>query len=149
MQKNAFGAANVHVEEVPAPRCGPSTVLLANRHSLISAGTESTAVRSSKRDIVRQSTTEWWVRTGASKMARSVRCILCCGPGRIVLRKRITSKARTLREIELNSREVSLILTGRIRRIAGRSHIRSEGRVRELGRTLRNIVVESGFFQVW
>lgn len=52
MRKNALGSANVGAEEVPAPVCGPSSVLLANRHSLISAGTESTAVNSSKRDMV-------------------------------------------------------------------------------------------------
>jgi predicted dehydrogenase/threonine dehydrogenase-like Zn-dependent dehydrogenase len=52
MRKNAFRAATVGAEMVPSPQCGRSDVLLANRHSLISAGTESTAVRSNKRDMV-------------------------------------------------------------------------------------------------
>ena len=52
MQKNALGPAKVWSEEVPVPQCGSGSVLLANRHSLISAGTESTAVRGTKRDMV-------------------------------------------------------------------------------------------------
>jgi len=81
MQKSAFRAAKVGAQEVPAPSCGASSVLLANRHSLISAGTESTAVRSSKRDMVvkalrdpdiRQSVVDMLVQDGVGKTADRV-----------------------------------------------------------------------------
>ncbi|MFH1922331.1 MAG: zinc-binding alcohol dehydrogenase, partial [Planctomycetota bacterium] len=81
MRKNALRAADVGAEEVPAPRCGASSVLLANRHSLISAGTESTAVRSSRRDMVvkairdpdiRQSVVDMLTQDGVRKTADRV-----------------------------------------------------------------------------
>ena len=81
MQKNMMRSAKVRAEDVPAPRCGASSVVIANRHSLISAGTESTAVRSSKRDMVvkairepdiRQSVVEMLVDGGVRRTADRV-----------------------------------------------------------------------------
>ncbi|MBX3441610.1 MAG: bi-domain-containing oxidoreductase [Planctomyces sp.] len=81
MKKNALRAAAVAIEEVPAPRCGPSSVLIANRYSLISAGTETAAVKRNKRDMVvkalrspelRQSVVDMLVQDGLRKTADRV-----------------------------------------------------------------------------
>ena len=54
MQKNALRRAEVRSEEVPIPCCTSGTVVIANRHSLISAGTETTAVGSTKGDMIKK-----------------------------------------------------------------------------------------------
>lgn len=54
MQKNAIRRAEVRAEEVPIPCCTDNTVVIANRHSLISAGTETTAVGSTKGDMIKK-----------------------------------------------------------------------------------------------
>jgi len=81
MQKNALRAATIRAEEVPAPRCNDSSVLLANRYSLISAGTEGAAVRRNKRDMIvkamtdpdlRQSVVDMVVNDGVRKTADRV-----------------------------------------------------------------------------
>ena len=81
MRKNALRAATVEAEDVPAPACTSKSVVLANRHSLISAGTETTAVGSSKRDMVvkaikdpdiRQSVVDMLVQDGVRKTADRV-----------------------------------------------------------------------------
>ncbi|TWT81149.1 1,5-anhydro-D-fructose reductase [Planctomycetes bacterium CA13] len=81
MQKNVLRAAAVHAEEVPAPRCNSSSVLVANCHSIISPGTESTAVGSSKRDMVvkaigdkeiRDSVVDMLVQDGVQKTSERV-----------------------------------------------------------------------------
>lgn len=81
MQKNSFRSAAVRAEEVPAPECGRGHVLIANRHSLISAGTETAAVGGSRRDMVvkaikdpdiRQSVVDMLVDDGLKKTADRV-----------------------------------------------------------------------------
>lgn len=52
MQKNAMSAATICTEEMPVPACSSGSILVANCYSMISPGTESTAVGSSKRDMV-------------------------------------------------------------------------------------------------
>lgn len=54
MKKNALRNAEVSAEEVPIPCCTDTTIVIANRHSLISAGTETTAVGSTKGDMVKK-----------------------------------------------------------------------------------------------
>ncbi len=81
MQKNALRAAAVGNEDVPMPQCTDGSVLIANRHSLISAGTEMTAVGSTKKDMVkkalgdpdiRQSVVDMLVQDGVSKTSDRV-----------------------------------------------------------------------------
>ena len=81
MRKNAFQSAEVCAEEVPIPCCTDGTVVIANRHSLISAGTETTAVGSTKGDMVkkalgdpdiRQAVVDMLVQDGISKTADRV-----------------------------------------------------------------------------
>lgn len=81
MQKNLLKRANVTPEEVPAPRCGPGSILLANRYSLISAGTETSSVKRNVRDMVvkamtdpdlRQSVVEMLTKDGLRKTADRV-----------------------------------------------------------------------------
>ena len=81
MQKNALRSATVGAEDVPVPCCTAGSVLIANRHSLISAGTETSAVGSSKRDMVvkalrdpgiRQSVLDMFVQDGVRKTAERV-----------------------------------------------------------------------------
>jgi predicted dehydrogenase/threonine dehydrogenase-like Zn-dependent dehydrogenase len=81
MQKNALRPAAIGTEEVPAPRPGESGVLLANRYSLISAGTEGATVRRNKRDMIskalhdpdlRQSVVDMVVDNGLRKTAERV-----------------------------------------------------------------------------
>lgn len=52
MRKNPLSRADISAEEVPVPRCGASHVLLANRYSLISAGTETASVKRNMKDMV-------------------------------------------------------------------------------------------------
>ena len=54
MQKNALRSAEVRTEDVPIPCCTDGTIVIANRHSLISAGTETTAVGSTKGDMIKK-----------------------------------------------------------------------------------------------
>jgi len=68
MQKNSLRSATVKAEEVPAPGCGPASVLIANRHSLISAGTETTAVGSNRRDMVVKAVTDPDIRQSVVDM---------------------------------------------------------------------------------
>ena len=81
MQKNLLKRANVIPEDVPPPRCGARSVLLANRYSLISAGTETSSVKRNVRDMVvkavtdpdlRQSVVEMLTRDGLLKTADRV-----------------------------------------------------------------------------
>ncbi len=81
MRKKALAPASVGTEEVPVPLCGRGSVLIANRHSLISAGTETTAVKSTKRDMVvkalrdpdiRESVVEMLTHDGVKKTAERV-----------------------------------------------------------------------------
>ncbi|MCG8650524.1 MAG: bi-domain-containing oxidoreductase [Pirellulales bacterium] len=82
MQKRSIRSAVVVAEEVPAPRCGSSNVLIGNQYSLISAGTESMAVGSTKRDMVekalkdkdiRKSVIDMVVQDGLQKTADRVK----------------------------------------------------------------------------
>ena len=68
MQKRSLRSAVVAAEDVPAPRCGGSNVLIANQYSLISAGTESTAVGSSKRDMVEKALRDKDIRNSVIDM---------------------------------------------------------------------------------
>lgn len=52
MRKRIWGAAQVSAQEVPAPALLPGTVLVATRHSLISAGTELSAVGMAKTNTI-------------------------------------------------------------------------------------------------
>lgn len=52
MRKNPLSRANITAEEVPVPKCGAGQVLLANRYSLISAGTETASVKRNMKDMV-------------------------------------------------------------------------------------------------
>ncbi|HID20900.1 MAG TPA: oxidoreductase, partial [Planctomycetaceae bacterium] len=81
MRKRGLKPAQVWTEDVPAPRCAAGSVLIANRHSLISAGTEGSAVRSNRRDMVvkalrdpdiRQSVVDMVVNDGIAKTADRV-----------------------------------------------------------------------------
>ncbi|MBI1923525.1 bi-domain-containing oxidoreductase [Candidatus Poribacteria bacterium] len=81
MQKNIRRRANLTTEEVPVPRCGRGNVLIANRYSLISAGTETAAVRRNKKDMVvkamtnpelRQSVKDMLLKEGIKKTADRV-----------------------------------------------------------------------------
>jgi predicted dehydrogenase/threonine dehydrogenase-like Zn-dependent dehydrogenase len=68
MQKNLLKRANVTPEEVPAPRCGPRSVLIANRYSLISAGTETSSVKRNVRDMVVKAMTDPELRQSVADM---------------------------------------------------------------------------------
>jgi len=81
MRKNLRRNANLTTEEVPVPRCGTGSALLANRYSLISAGTETAAVRGSKKEMVikaltdpdiRQIVKEMLVKDGVKRTAERV-----------------------------------------------------------------------------
>ena len=81
MQKNALRRARVTAEEVPIPCCTDSSVIIANRHSLISAGTETAAVGSTKGDMIkkamrdssiRQSVVDMLVQDGVQKTSDRV-----------------------------------------------------------------------------
>jgi len=52
MRKNPLRRADIIVEDVPSPGCGPQDVLIANRASLISAGTEVASVKRNVKDMV-------------------------------------------------------------------------------------------------
>jgi len=52
MQKNPVSRANLVAEEVPGPGCGDGHVVIANRYSLISAGTETASVKRNMKDMV-------------------------------------------------------------------------------------------------
>jgi len=82
MRKNPLKSANLVVEEVPAPQCGDGGVLVANRYSLISAGTETASVRRNMKDMVvkavtdpelRQSVKDMLLKDGVKKTADRVR----------------------------------------------------------------------------
>ena len=81
MKKNIRRRANLSTEDVPVPKCSPSTVVLANRHSLISAGTETAAVKRDKKDMIvkalsdpeiRQTVKDMLVQDGIKKTADRV-----------------------------------------------------------------------------
>jgi polar amino acid transport system substrate-binding protein len=58
MQKNLLQRANIVTEDVPVPECGPKHVLISNRFSLISAGTETSSVRRNVKDMVVKAVTD-------------------------------------------------------------------------------------------
>ncbi len=62
MKKKIKRRASLSTEEVPVPKCSSGTVLLANRHSLISAGTETAAVKRDKKDMVVKALTDPEIR---------------------------------------------------------------------------------------
>ena len=68
MQKNLLKRADVTAEEVPAPRCGARGVLVANRYSLISAGTETSSVKRNVRDMVVKAVTDPDLRQSVADM---------------------------------------------------------------------------------
>jgi predicted dehydrogenase/threonine dehydrogenase-like Zn-dependent dehydrogenase len=68
MRKNLLQRATLSTEAVPAPRCDDGSVLLANRYSLISAGTETTAVRSNVRDMILKAATTPEIRDQVKDM---------------------------------------------------------------------------------
>src|SRR5262245_14449398 len=81
MRKNLLRRASVSVDDVPAPQCGARSVLIANRYSLISAGTESSSVKRNVRDMVvkavsdpdlRQSVVDMLTKDGLAKTAERV-----------------------------------------------------------------------------
>ncbi len=62
MKKKIKRRASLSTEDVPVPTCSPGTVILANRHSLISAGTETAAVKRDKKDMVVKALTQPEIR---------------------------------------------------------------------------------------
>ncbi len=68
MTKNPLTAATITAEDVPTPECGPGHVLLQNRYSLISAGTESAAVRRTVRDMIVKGLTAHEIRSSVKDM---------------------------------------------------------------------------------
>ena len=52
MKKNPMSSANLVTEDVPVPNCSTNSVLLSNRYSLISAGTETASVKRNMKDMV-------------------------------------------------------------------------------------------------
>jgi predicted dehydrogenase/threonine dehydrogenase-like Zn-dependent dehydrogenase len=81
MRKNPLRRANIIAEDVPVPRCRPGSVVLANRYSLISAGTEGASVRRNMKDMVvkaltdpelRQSVKDMFFKDGIKKTAERV-----------------------------------------------------------------------------
>ena len=52
MRKKLLQPATVGPEQVPVPRCAATGVLIGNRCSLISAGTESSSVKRNVKDMV-------------------------------------------------------------------------------------------------
>ncbi len=61
------GKGRVVVEEVPAPAFGPSEILVANRYSLISSGTELSTVRKTPMELGRQVLSDPWMRNAVKK----------------------------------------------------------------------------------
>ncbi|MCY2967232.1 MAG: oxidoreductase, partial [Planctomycetota bacterium] len=81
MRKKLLRPATVGPELVPVPRCASTGILIANRSSLISAGTESTTVKSNVKDMVvkalsdpalRQSVIDMLTKDGIAKTADRV-----------------------------------------------------------------------------
>lgn len=81
MRKKLLRPATGGPEQVPVPRCAATGVLIANRSSLISAGTESTTVKSNVKDMVvkalsdpalRQSVIDMITKDGIAKTADRV-----------------------------------------------------------------------------
>lgn len=68
MHKNPLTKADVGPEEVPVPRCGRGSVLLGNRFSLISAGTESASVKRNVKDMVVKAMTDPELRDSVKDM---------------------------------------------------------------------------------
>ncbi len=68
MRKNPISKAQVATEEVPVPRCGRGSVLLGNAYSLISAGTESAAVKRNMKDMVVKAMTDPELRESVKDM---------------------------------------------------------------------------------
>lgn len=68
MRKRPLSKADVVSEEVPAPRCRPGSVVIANGYSLISAGTESASVRRNVKDMVVKAMTDPELRESVQDM---------------------------------------------------------------------------------
>jgi predicted dehydrogenase/threonine dehydrogenase-like Zn-dependent dehydrogenase len=68
MRKNLLSRASLVAEEVPVPRAGARSVLIANRYSLISAGTETASVRRNKKDMVVKALTSPALRQAVKDM---------------------------------------------------------------------------------
>lgn len=82
MRKNPLSRADVAAEDVPVPLCSAGTVLIANRYSLISAGTETSSVKRNVKDMVvkamtdaelRQSVIDMLTKDGVLRTAERVR----------------------------------------------------------------------------
>ena len=75
------GKGGLHIEDVPAPACGPGEVLVQTASSLISAGTESTAAtgggsllrRVARQPYLLRSAAQFALKQGVSAMLRTVR----------------------------------------------------------------------------
>lgn len=81
MRKKLMRPATVGTEQVPVPRCSANGVLISNRCSLISAGTESSSVKRNVKDMVvkamtdpaiRQSVYDMLVKDGIARTADRV-----------------------------------------------------------------------------
>ncbi len=68
MKKNPVGRANLIIEDVPAPKCGTGSILISNRYSLISAGTESASVKRNMKDMVVKAMTDPEIRDSVKDM---------------------------------------------------------------------------------
>lgn len=68
MRKNPLSRANIVAEDVPVPRCGPQHVIIANRYSLISAGTETASVRRNMKDMVVKAMSDPELRDSVKEM---------------------------------------------------------------------------------
>ncbi len=68
MRKNPLSRASVSTEEVPVPRCGRGQILLANRFSLISAGTETASIKRNVKDMVVKGLSDPQLRDSVKEM---------------------------------------------------------------------------------
>jgi len=68
MKKNIKHQAKLFAEEVPVPYCTAGSVVIANHYSLISAGTETSAVRGNKKDMVVKALTDPEIRKSLKDM---------------------------------------------------------------------------------
>src|SRR4051812_40776175 len=71
----------IHLLDLPVPHAGPDQVLVQNRFSLISSGTETTTLGKTPAELVRQTLSDPWMRhvvkhtvlaTGLSQTGRRV-----------------------------------------------------------------------------
>ncbi|MBN2301070.1 MAG: bi-domain-containing oxidoreductase [Lentisphaerae bacterium] len=62
------GKGKVLVKDVPVPAFGSKEILVANKFSLISSGTESSTVRKTPSELVKQTLQDPWMRNAVKKM---------------------------------------------------------------------------------